>query len=103
MRRHRVAVRLIVEKVWLLNNLYSKESSQPRTSQPPVPLLEHEVYKLPVLLHKQSSVENVNPLSDVPGPLIEQSRQSIVSLKEWEYRNSSGYHTKSDPVKQLVL
>ena len=51
-RRHRVAVSLIVQEVWILGNLNSKESGQSRTSQPIVPLLEYEVDELAVLLDK---------------------------------------------------
>jgi hypothetical protein len=84
--------------MWLLENLNSKKGSQPRTSQSPMPLLEHKVDELAVLLNKQSGIEDSDPLPDVSRRLTEQSRQSIVSLKEWEYWNSTGCHTKSDPV-----
>ena len=102
-RRHHVAISLVVQKMWLLGNLNSKESGQSRTSQPIVSLLKHEVDELSILLHKQGSIEYAYPLANVPRPLTEQSWQSIVSLEEREYWNSSGCHTKSDPVEHLVL
>ena len=52
MRRHCVAISLIVQEVWLLGNLNSKESGQSRTSQPIVPLLKYEIDELVVLLDK---------------------------------------------------
>src|SRR6185312_12036075 len=70
-RRYRAAISLIVYEVWLLGNLNSKKGSQSCSGQTIVPLLEHEVNKLPVLLNKQSGVENSNPLSNVSGPLTE--------------------------------
>ena len=51
-RGHRVAISLIVQVVGLLGNLNSKQGSQSGVSQMIVPLLEHEVNELSVLLNK---------------------------------------------------
>ena len=66
---YRVAISLIVQVVGLLGNPNSKQGSQSGASQTIVPLLEHEINKLPVLLHKQGSIEHAYPLADVSGPL----------------------------------
>ena len=49
---HRVAISLIVHVVGLLGNPNSKQGSQSSVSQTIVPLLEHEINELSVLLNK---------------------------------------------------